>query len=303
MILAVSLNTTQDISASIPRYESGIVLRTAEITSYPGGKALNAARALSILGAKTLLTGLCGTESLQITESFCAAYGVKTDMTQAAGANRICLIINETEEHSETVINSESSFKTPGKTAGLVLTKIQQNSKKSSYVLFSGSLPKEFPADFYVKAIEKTSDKKKVMIDTSGRFLFHAIKAGPGIVKINLKELEDAFSVNLKSMSKLEKFASLLSTKYGIWLFIVTLGESGAMIYSSGKHTYHPPCVVKNIVSPVGSGDAFSAGLLYGLSNKMSIAQSAKWANASAAANLSSKGACFFTKEDVLKYL
>lgn len=303
MILAVSLNTTQDISVSIPHFEHNSVLRAAEINSYPGGKALNAARALSVLGEKTLLTGLCGAESLNAVETFCAQYDVKTDMVQAAGANRTCLIINETEEHSETVINSESSFKTPGRTAGLVLTKIQQNSKKSSYVLFSGSLPKEFPADFYVKAVEKTADKKKVMIDTSGRFLFHAIKAGPGIVKINLKELEEAFSVNLKSMSKLEKFAALLSSKYGIWLFIVTLGESGAMIYSSGKHTYHPPCAVNNIISPVGSGDAFSAGLLYGLSNKMSIAQSAKWANAAAAANLSSKGACFFTKEQVIDYL
>ncbi|HPI02826.1 MAG TPA: PfkB family carbohydrate kinase [Candidatus Goldiibacteriota bacterium] len=303
MILAVSFNTTEDISAAVPVFEHGAVLRTDQITSYPGGKALNAARALSILGSKVFLTGICGSESLQRLENFCAQYGIKASMETAQGSNRICLIINESEKHSETVINSESSFPAPGKPAALVLKKIQAQSKKSSFVLFSGSLPSGLPADFYAKAIEKISDRKKVMIDASGRYLFHAIKAGPGIVKINLKELEDAFSVNLKSMAKLEKFAALLSSKYKIWLFIVTLGESGAMIYSSGKHTYHPPCAVKNIVSPVGSGDAFAAGLLYGLSNNMGIAQSAKWANAAAAANLSSKGACFFTKEDVLNYL
>jgi adenosine kinase len=59
----------------------------------------------------------------------------------------------------------------------------------------------------------------------------------------------------------LENIAKRVST------LIVTRGELGAEIYTAGQR-FDIPCVrVDNVVDPTGCGDAFRAGVLYGLSN------------------------------------
>ncbi len=49
---------------------------------------------------------------------------------------------------------------------------------------------------------------------------------------------------------------------------IVTLGSKGAKIYTGGRCLEIPPAKPKAIMDPTGCGDAFRAGLLYGLMNE-----------------------------------
>lgn len=51
---------------------------------------------------------------------------------------------------------------------------------------------------------------------------------------------------------------------------IVTLGGEGAQIYTEGRIINIPPAKVDQIIDPTGCGDAFRAGLLYGLENNFS---------------------------------
>jgi adenosine kinase len=48
---------------------------------------------------------------------------------------------------------------------------------------------------------------------------------------------------------------------------IVTLGGKGSKIYSHGQCIDIPPAPVKQVLDPTGCGDAYRAGLLYGLMN------------------------------------
>jgi len=50
---------------------------------------------------------------------------------------------------------------------------------------------------------------------------------------------------------------------------IVTRGELGAEIYSGGQRIDIPCVSAERIVDPTGCGDAFRAGMLYGLTNDM----------------------------------
>lgn len=50
---------------------------------------------------------------------------------------------------------------------------------------------------------------------------------------------------------------------------IVTLGSKGSHIYTSNQRYDIPPAVTKTISDPTGCGDAYRAGLLYGLTNDM----------------------------------
>ena len=59
-------------------------------------------------------------------------------------------------------------------------------------------------------------------------------------------------------------------------LLIVTQGDKGATIYTKQKTYVVPVCPAEKVVNPTGAGDAFRAGLLYGMSRKWDILSSAR---------------------------
>ena len=50
---------------------------------------------------------------------------------------------------------------------------------------------------------------------------------------------------------------------------IVTKGGEGSVIYANGKRSNIPAAKVANVTDPTGCGDAFRAGLLYGIANDL----------------------------------
>ena len=50
-----------------------------------------------------------------------------------------------------------------------------------------------------------------------------------------------------------------------VMALIVTLGADGSLIYTGGKQITIPTPKAKAIVDPTGCGDAYRAGLLYGI--------------------------------------
>jgi adenosine kinase len=60
---------------------------------------------------------------------------------------------------------------------------------------------------------------------------------------------------------------------------IVTRGAEGATVYENGQTTHIPVVKISQAVDPTGCGDAFRGGLLYGLSNGWSWADSARLAS------------------------
>lgn len=71
---------------------------------------------------------------------------------------------------------------------------------------------------------------------------------------------------------------------------IVTLGAKGSVIYAGGK-THDIPCVKPEaLLDPTGCGDAFRAGLLYGISNGMDWAVTGRLASLIGALKIAQRG-------------
>lgn len=64
-------------------------------------------------------------------------------------------------------------------------------------------------------------------------------------------------------------------TKNGQWL-IVTYGEKGSKLWADGKTEDIPAVPASRTVDPTGCGDAFRAGLMYGIKNGRSLADAAR---------------------------
>ncbi len=100
---------------------------------------------------------------------------------------------------------------------------------------------------------------------------------GQGLPMFNGKELEHF--IELATYVAVNDYeAELLIERTGLTLeqiaqrvsaLIVTRGELGADIFVKGEHIAIPPVKVAAVIDPTGCGDAFRAGILYGLTNDM----------------------------------
>lgn len=71
---------------------------------------------------------------------------------------------------------------------------------------------------------------------------------------------------------------------------IITRGEQGAEIFTGGKRIDIPCVPADRIVDPTGCGDAFRAGLLYGLTNGMDWATTGRLASLMGAIKIAHQG-------------
>jgi adenosine kinase len=93
--------------------------------------------------------------------------------------------------------------------------------------------------------------------------------------------------------------ASLLSERTGLSVeaiarrvdaLIVTLGGAGARIHAEGTTLHIPAVTAKAVVDPTGCGDAFRAGLLYGIANGWDWQRSGRLAATLGALKIASRG-------------
>jgi adenosine kinase len=94
------------------------------------------------------------------------------------------------------------------------------------------------------------------------------------------KMLCDRTSLSLSEISSLPQLQGL----------IVTLGAQGCDVWMGGKQTHVPGEVAKALVDPTGCGDAFRAGLLYGLDKGWDLVRCVKLGNSLGAVKIAHQG-------------
>lgn len=161
---------------------------------------------------------------------------------------------------------------------------VAEMAEKSRVVVLSGSLPPGLAADAYYELISLVQSRRaKAIVDTGGAPLARALEARPFTVKPNGAEMASLFQ--REEMSDSERIGVLREwNRGGIPLACVTLGERGAIASMEGRvYRVIPPKI--EAVNPVGSGDAFAAGLAAGLDRGEGIESALALAAASAASN------------------
>jgi adenosine kinase len=121
---------------------------------------------------------------------------------------------------------------------------------------------------------------------------------GQGLPMFNGAELESL--IELATYVAVNDYeAELLTERTGLTLgeisqrvsaLIVTRGELGAEIFADGTRLDIPCVKADQVVDPTGCGDAFRAGLLYGLSNGMDWATTGRLASLMGAIKIAHQG-------------
>lgn len=294
-LLTVTLNPAIDKLYTVPGFTAGGVYRPSDTRAYAGGKGINVARVCHTLGGAVIAAGfLGGSNGEYITQSL-RHEGIPSAFTAIGQASRVCTMILDPVQHTETVLNENGPSVTNAECATF-LTYLRELLPRTEAVVLSGSIPPGAPLSLYADIIQMAQGEFGVptTLDASGEALRLGAKAKPFLVKPNVDELA-ALAVEGDGWAG---SAQSLRQTYGVSLALVTGGKRGAvLVCDDGIWEAAPPSV--EVASTVGSGDSLTAAFVWAWGQGYGPAESLKLGVAAGAANAAVYGSGFCTRDQI----
>lgn len=269
MIVTVTPNPSIDRTVALPvPLTRGAVHRVTSVTSEPGGKGVNVARALTQARLDTVAL-LPAADTDPIVTALRAA-GVGFRCVPVNGAVRTNLTITEFDG-TTTKLNEPGA---PLDAAALdALTRaVVEHAETASWVVLSGSLPPGVPDGWYADVVAQLASAPcQVAVDTSERPLDALAaafgRAAPDVIKPNAEELAGLVGASPQDLENAAAqgdpapvvAAANVLIERGAKTVLVTLGAAGAILVDpTGSWMAAPPPITPR--STVGAGDSSLAG-------------------------------------------
>ena len=262
-----SIDRTVTLSAPLTR---GAVHRVSSVTSEPGGKGVNVARALTLAGLDAIAV-LPAPANDPLVAALTAA-AVPFRCVPAAGTVRTNLAI--TEHDGTTTKLNEPGATLDAATLDALTRSVAASAESAAWVVLSGSLPPGVPDHWYADVVALLQPYPcRIAIDTSDGPLAALVasfdRAAPDLIKPNAEELASVLGFSPQALEAAVSqgdpepvvAAARQLVDRGVRAVLATLGPAGAVLVDeTGSWMAAPPPVVAR--STVGAGDASLAGYL-----------------------------------------
>ena len=271
MIVTVTPNPSLDRTVTLETpLTRGAVHRLSSVTTEPGGKGVNVARALTLAGVDAVaLLPASGTDAMV---TALRGSGVPFRCIPVTSPVRTNIAVTEMDG-TTTKINEPGAALDDAAIDALTRSVIA-NAEHASWVVMSGSLPPAMPVGWYADVVaELRSYECKVAVDTSDGPLAALVdgfdRAAPDLIKPNAEELAGVLGYSTRALEAAVAqgdaepvvSAALRLVDRGVGAVLATLGAAGAVLVDeSGSWLAVPPPVVPR--STVGAGDSSLAGYL-----------------------------------------
>ena len=261
MILTVTLNAAIDRTIAVPNFRLGRRHRAVESRTVAGGKGINVARALSLLGRPVIATGFVGGPTGSRVLEELREESVLSDFTRIASETRINLAVIDPTSGDQTEIAERGPAVSPEEVKRL-FERIGYLAGGTRICVLAGSVPPGAGDDLYARLVADLSRRGvTVVLDAEGEAMLEGVRAGASMVTPNEREAEelvgqefsdrDDLAHGLAELVRLGAVEAAITRPEGC---VATVGE-GAERRLLEVHT--EPL---EAVSTVGSGDAFLAG-------------------------------------------
>jgi 1-phosphofructokinase family hexose kinase len=300
MILCIAGNPSIDKLFEVEHLTPGGIHRPGGFTQVPGGKGLNVARAATALGADVIATGILGGHAGRWVAQALDAEGVTGRFAWAVGETKSSLSVADhatgrlTEFYEDGSAIDEGAWEMLERIAGDLL-------RRATWVTMSGSLPPGAPADGYARLV-RTARRLGVAaaLDASGGPLDLALTAGPNVVKVNAEEAGGLLGDPIGTVEDAARGAAAIVRRSGGpgRAAVITRGAEGAVLVAPDGSTWVGRLYERGPY-PVGSGDAFLAGLIVALDRGDDWPDALAVALAAGTANAQTGGAGRLVRERV----
>ena len=287
--IIVNLNLAVDKTVQIPELEKGRVYRFPNAITMPGGKGVNVARALRVLGIESPLTGFSsGYNGRWIMEALKKEGFRLFAERHAGGESRVCYTV--VDKRGRSIDLNEDGPMVPALSQARFLRKFSRLAPGFRVAAICGRMPSGLKKGFYSSLVRTAAAHGCFSIfDTSGPVLLEALSAGADGIKINRFEFEELSGAAFRP-ARLAAFFRR-HTQKGLKTLIVTDGPAHTYAVSPfGLWRITPPRLT-SLKSPTGAGDSFMAGFLFGFLKGYDFEHTLKLASGAAASDCLSLGA------------
>jgi tagatose 6-phosphate kinase len=276
--LAVCLNPVIQNTLVFGALAKGEVNRTKEYRLDASGKGINTARILTQMGRDATHLTQLGGPTRDWFLAMCLADGLRVCWAESNSDIRICTTVIDRADGSATELVEEALPVGAG-TAERLHELYGQELAGCDAVLFSGTSAAGFNDDMMPSMVRLAAEAgKKIFLDISGRALVASLPFRPIVAKPNLEELLRTYVSGRAATTRgdedaVHHFVAGIGAEYaGKWgaHLVVTRGAKSTL-YWDGKGLCECPVPRIEALNPIGSGDAFMAGLAASLTEGASL--------------------------------
>jgi tagatose 6-phosphate kinase len=299
----VCLGTTPALQRTMmfARVRAGEVNRAGAVFYHASGKPINVARVLRTLGEKPVLCTPLGGAAGDIVREELKKTGIDYRGVETDAETRTCITLIDKVRGDATELVEEAERMSRAE-IGRLKQQFLRALTGAKMVVLSGSLAPGITEDFYADCCAAANGRSvPVILDGRGEALLRALNRWPLVVKPNRDELSGTLGKTLKTPAALRRAMRELCGRGAQWA-IITMGREGAVV-SDGKAFWEIPAIKIKAISPIGSGDAFAAGLSCAIGRGSEVPEACRLATACAAANALVPGAGLLRMADVRKLL
>ncbi|RKX45488.1 MAG: 1-phosphofructokinase family hexose kinase [Thermotogae bacterium] len=307
-VATVTLNPAVDRQLIVPNFEVNQLHRLTGPESSamtPGGKGINVAMLLDVLGISVVAMSILAGYTGRILEEELRRLHprITTNFVYTSGETRENIAIVDPIKDTITEINS-SGPKVDEKTMDVFLKRYIMTLSRVNTVVISGSVPPGVSAGYCMDLVRRAKQQKKtVIVEGIGRFFEEVVRNDcPHVVRPDLRRTQTVFDRSLETLEDYVELAKefirlgaeaavisyqvvsdIVATKEGVWVF-----TSKEKVEKS--HLF-------------GTGDAFVAGIVYGIDRGLSYYEALKYGMAAAIAETKYVEKSALSISEIEKYL
>ena len=261
MILTVTLNAAIDRTVAVPNFRLGHRHRAVESRTHAGGKGVNVARALKLLGRPVIATGLAGGATGTRLLERLAEESILSAFTQIEGESRTNLAVIDPTSGEQTEIN-ERGPEVGEDEIDRFVEKLLYLAQGASLCVIAGSVPPGVDPTTYQRLLAELRGRGVVsVLDTDGETMRACLRSEPDVVAPNIGEAEEAvghefgdaddFALGLASLMEMGSGEAIITREAGC---VAIVGQGAT------RRRYEVAIEPLEPVATVGSGDCFLAG-------------------------------------------
>lgn len=296
MIVTVTLNPLLERRYSFHTVNYPGNNRDGILNLKAGGKGINVSRQLNQLNTPNLAFTFLGGSNGKLFRNLLKDEDINfTSVNKRSETRDGVVIVDEQNEKVTSLFGMNPDI--TEEEVNEFKEKLEKIIQNCEIVIFSGSSPCKTTDSITPFGIETANRFDKISVcDTYGNHLSDCIKAGPTVLHNNVDEIKKSLNQTLDSE---ESIISFLDQLYSNRIKQSYITNEGKVFYAS-NFDFHfkiiPPCL--KAISSTGSGDSFTAGIVYGWHKDLTFEESLKLGTSLGAANAARFDVSNVTRKD-----
>ncbi len=283
MILCVGATPAAQRVMVFRKVQIDAVNRAVTTLDGAAGKSINVAKVLKALGEQPLATGFVGGARCEFIRQTLESRGIRCEFVVTPAPTRQCITVIDQSTNAITELVEESTAVAVDYYDRLFEI-VRRHLSQCRAVVLSGSLTPGGPLDFHARCTQLAIENGiMAIVDAQGPPLAMALKARPSLIKPNRAELAATVGKNFDDDSAV--FEAMRDVHAaGAERVVVTAGAHLTLALEADRlWRIQPPAIAA--VNPIGSGDAFTAGLVWNWLQTRRFEEACRWGAAAGAAN------------------